>query len=90
MDKSQAEAIAQVILQPDPAREKIQRRKAREAWWLAERRKVALLVLVGFAIGAAVGLQLGQRFSVGGLWGGMAGAVVGWIWIGLRSRRHAP
>jgi hypothetical protein len=91
MDKSQADAIAQAILTPDPkTREALHKRRAQEAWLLAEKRKVAWLTLVGFAIGAAAAhFYLGERFTVGGLWGGLVGAAIGWVWIGWRSRRRA-
>ena len=90
MDKSQADAIAQAILAPDlEAQEALRRKRAKEAWWLAEKRKVAWLVLAGFAVGAAAAHYAGERFTVGGLWGGISGGAIGWLWIGWRNRRHA-
>lgn len=57
---------------------------------LLEKRKVAWLALVGFAIGAAAAhFYAGQRFTVGGLWGSIAGAAIGWLWAAWRIRRNA-
>ncbi len=89
MEKSQAEAIAQALLQPDlKAQDDLRRKRSSAAWWLVEKRKVAWLALVGFAVGVAVAVYTGQRFSLGGLCGAFSGAAVGWFWIGLRSRRR--
>ncbi len=90
MDKSQADAVAEAMLAPDPkSRETLLRKRAQETWWLVEKRKVAGLALVGFAVGAAAAYFLGERFTSGGLWGAIAGGSVGWLWIWLRSRRRA-
>ena len=90
MDKRQAEAIAQAILSPGrEAQEALLIKRAREAWWHAEKRKVAWLILVGFAVGAAIAYYSGDRFTVGGLWGAISGGAIGWAWVGWRNRRHA-
>lgn len=90
MDKNQADAIAQAILQPDRhAQEVLKQKRAGDAWWLREKRKVAWLTLLGLAIGTAVAIYVGERFTIGGLWGSVTGAAAGWIWIGVRRFRRA-
>ena len=49
----------------------------------------AAFVLVGFPIGAAVAYFAGERFTLGGLWGGIGGAAVGWAVAAWRERRAA-
>ncbi|WP_338339370.1 hypothetical protein [Xanthomonas euvesicatoria] len=91
MDKSQAEAIAQAILQPDlEAREKIRRRRAAKDRALAGRRMVGWFSLSGFVIGAGVAHLTGYRFTDGIIWGGIAGGGVGWAALTLCRRRLAP
>ena len=91
MEESHAEAIARAILQPDlEAREKLRRKKAKEAWWLVEKRKVAWLALIGCAVGAAIAIYAGEHFIDGALWGSLSGGAVGWLWIGWHNRRGAP
>ncbi len=90
MDKSQSDAVVQAVLAPNfKAQKDLRQQQAREAWWLSEKRRVAWLGLIGFAIGAVVATYIGQRFTTGGLLGGLGGGAVGWLWIGLRSRRRA-
>ena len=86
MDRSQAEAIAQAILAPDlEAQEALRRKRAKEAWWLIEKRKVAWFILVGFAVGAAIAHFVGERFNAGGLWGAISSGAIGWLWVGWRN-----
>ena len=88
MDADHADAIARAFLQPTPEREANRERQAREDWHEREKRKTAVLALVGMAIGMPVALQVGHRFADGVIWGGLAGAAAGWAWIGVRARRH--
>ncbi|AOL18166.1 hypothetical protein AB8807_20050 [Xanthomonas campestris pv. olitorii] len=91
MDKSQADAIAQAILQPDlEAQEQIRRRRAAEDQAVADRRMVAWFSLSGFVIGAVVAHLTGYRFTDGIIWGGIAGGAVGWAALKLCRRRLAP
>jgi hypothetical protein len=91
MDRSQADAIAQAILQPDlKAQEEIRRKRAVEERSLADRRLVAWFSLPGFAIGAAMAYFTGHRFTNGIIWGGVAGGVIGWAVVWWRRRRSAP
>ncbi|WP_081770136.1 hypothetical protein [Luteimonas huabeiensis] len=90
MNKTQAEAITQAILEPDVrAQEDIQRRRAAEALSVARRRQVALLMLIGCAIGGVTAHFLGVRFTLGIIWGGIAGSAFGWFVVWLRSRPRA-
>nr|WP_245149870.1 hypothetical protein [Xanthomonas axonopodis] len=91
MDKSQADAIAQALLQPDlEAQEKIRRRRAAEGQGVADRRMVAWFSLSGLVIGAVVAHLTGYRFTDGIMWGGIAGGAVGWAALRLYRRRLAP
>lgn len=88
MNKSQAEAIAQAVLEPDrKAQEETLRKRAAEERSLATRRRVAWFVLAGGAIGAVVALLNDVRFSQGILWGGIAGAAIGWVVVAWRRHR---
>ena len=84
MDKTQADAIAAAILEPDlRLQEEIRRKRAAEAAQLARKRRVAWFALAGSAIGAVVAQLNGERFTLGIIVGGLAGSVIGW----LASRR---
>ena len=90
MDKRQAEEIARAILEPDQkAQEELRRKRSVEARHHASKRFVAWFVLAGFAIGAAVAYFSGERFTSGGLGGGIGGAAIGWLIVAWRNRRHA-
>ena len=90
MERHRAEAIVQAILEPDlAAREALRRKRAAEERRLAAGRFNAWCVLAGFAIGAAASHVVGAHFTVGGLWGGIAGAIVGRLLAAWRGRRHA-
>ena len=90
MDKLQADAIAQALLQPDPkARDEIRRKRAAQARQEADRRLVALFAIPGFVIGAVVAHYSGYRFTKGVIWGGVVGAMIGWAIVWLRRRRSA-
>lgn len=90
MDKQQAEAIAQAILQPSlDEREKLRQKREARQRSLADRRVAALFMISGFAIGALVAYWTGHRFSEGIFWGGPAGSLVGWMVVWWRRRRSA-
>src|SRR5690606_39377281 len=90
MEKQQAEAIAKVILEPDlNAQAELRRKREAEDRSLAVRRFIAGFVLVGFAIGAATAFFAGERFTVGGLWGGIGGAAAGRVVGAGPDRRRA-
>ena len=89
MDKTQADAIAQAILQPDlEAQEEIRRKRAAEKRTWADRRMVAKLSLFGIVIGGAAAYFAGGRLIDGVIWGGLAGGVIGWAVVWWRRRRH--
>jgi hypothetical protein len=91
MDRNKADEIAKAFLEPDVgARMAREAARTREARRLARQRRIALGVLVGFALGALAAPHLGVRFAEGGLWGGLAGCAVAWLWAGWQDRRTAP
>lgn len=65
------------------------RKRAKEGQRLVDKRKVAWLMLLGFAVGAAATYFVGGQFISAGLWGAIAGGSVGWLWIGWRGYRRA-
>jgi hypothetical protein len=80
MEKTQADVIAQAILEPDlRAQDDVRRKHAAEAAQLARKRRVAWFVLSGTCIGAGVAYFGDIQFSLGVIWGGLAGSVVGWL-----------
>ncbi|MBK1690204.1 hypothetical protein [Rubrivivax gelatinosus] len=90
MDKQQADAIAQAILQPGlDEREKMRQKREARQRSLADRRLVAWVTMPGFAIGALVAYWTGHRFAEGVVWGGFAGSLVGWMLVWWRRRRSA-
>ena len=90
MDKRQAEAIVQAVLEPDlKAQEELRDKRMVEDRSLAVRRSAAAFVLVGFALGAAAAYFAGERVTVGGLLGCFGGALVGWAVGAWRVRQRA-
>ena len=80
MEKTQADGVAQAILEPDlRAQEELRRKRAIESAQLARKQRVAWFTLVGAGIGAAVAYFSGAHFSTGVIWGGLAGSAVGWL-----------
>ncbi|MFD0740273.1 hypothetical protein ACFQZQ_13395 [Lysobacter koreensis] len=80
MEKTQADAIAHAVMEPDlRVQEEIRRKRAAESAQLARKRRVAWFSLVGAGAGAAVAYYGGFRFSQGVLYGGLAGSAVGWL-----------
>lgn len=85
MDKIQADAVVQAILEPDlQAQTEIHRKKAAEALQLAKQQQMARFTLVGFGVGATAAYFISYGISAGGIWGGFAGSVIGWF-----TKRHA-
>ena len=79
MEKHQAEAIVQAILQPDTsAQEEIRKKRAIEQAYLARKRRVAVFMLIGSAIGVGSAYFLGYRLIESFVWGGIAGSIGGW------------
>ena len=80
MEKTQADAVAQAILEPDLRhQEELREKRALETAQLARQRRVAGFALAGSAIGAAIAYFLGERFTFGVICGGFAGSALGWL-----------
>lgn len=80
MDKTQADAIAQAILEPELRVQEAHRsRHALASAKLARKRRIAWFGLAGSGIGAAIAYLAGSRFSIGIIWGGLAGSTIGWL-----------
>ena len=80
MNKTQAEAVAKAIMEPDlRAQEELQKKRERESTDIARKRRVAWLSLAGAGVGAVISYYTGERFSLGVLWGGIAGSALGWL-----------
>ena len=83
MENTQADAIAQAILEPDlRAQEELRTKRAKEAADLARRRRVAWFTLAGAGVGAVLVYFTNYHFSNGVLWGGIAGSALGWLVTG--------
>jgi Flp pilus assembly protein TadB len=80
MEKAQADAIAQAILEPDiRAQEELRNKRVIQSAQHSRKRRVAWLTLVGAGVGAAVAYFSGVHFSIGVILGGLAGSAVGWL-----------
>lgn len=80
MEKSQSDAIAKALLEPDlRAQQDLREKRAIESVQLARKRRVAWFTLIGAGIGAAVAYFGGIHFSIGVIWGGLSGSAVGWL-----------
>ncbi|WP_305804663.1 hypothetical protein [Stenotrophomonas sp. YIM B06876] len=91
MDKTQAEAIAQAILEPDlRAREEFVRKREKQAVALARQRKVARAALAGAAMGIAGAYLLGGHIVTWALQGSIFCGLLAQLgaWLGGRSRRR--
>lgn len=76
-DRSQADAIAQAVLQPDlDVQHALQQRRAREALQLARQRRAAAVALVGMAVGGTAGQLVFGAFSRGVIVGGVLAYLV--------------
>lgn len=86
MDRKQADAIAQAILEPDlKAQDALVHKRAEDAAKLAQQQRHAWSGLVGFAIGAAIGHFAFGRLSYGGLIG-LCGGILISVLVGRISR----
>ncbi|MGE8250069.1 hypothetical protein [Stenotrophomonas sp. Ste96] len=86
MDRSQAEAMADAMLQPDPKREAVRARRLASAAQLKRQRKAAGASLVGMAVGAAVASQFPMAFSQGMLIGALLTYFPTQLWLDRRAR----
>ncbi|MCD0245878.1 hypothetical protein [Xanthomonas melonis] len=85
MDDFNADAVARAVMQQDPAAQEARRlKRARQARWLIEQRKVAALSLLGFAVGALGAHGVGERWVQGALAYSLFASGLGWCWIHWR------
>ncbi|MGV8961325.1 MAG: hypothetical protein ACOH1V_13250 [Stenotrophomonas sp.] len=90
MDKTQAQAIAQAILEPDlRMQEEVRQKRAKEALALARQRKIAGAGLAGGAIGAVSAYLLGGNIATGLLWGCLSCAILVRLGLWLVGRSNA-
>lgn len=90
MNKIQAEAIAQALLEPNiKAQEEIRSKRAREALHMARKRQVAVYALIGCGIGGVTAQLMDAHFTQGISWGGIAGGAFGWLFMRLRYRSRS-
>jgi hypothetical protein len=80
MDKTQADVVADAILDPERrAQEEVRRRRARESALRARQRRVAWLGLVGAGVGVGIACYGGFRFPLGVIWSGAIGSLISWL-----------
>jgi hypothetical protein len=90
MDKTQVDAVAQAILEPNlRAQEEIRRKRAVAALNIARRRQVAWFVLIGGGIGGAAAYFTDVHVTRGIFVGGIGGSFLGWLVISLRAMSRA-
>jgi hypothetical protein len=90
MDRTQADAIAQAMLEPDlKAQEEVRRKRAQETAKIAAQRRHAGFIVVGYAVGAAVGYFAFGRIVFSGLIGAFAGMLASALVGRLRNRGAA-
>ena len=89
MTPSQADAIAQAILQPDNKREAIQHRQRAQAQYLARQRVAVAAGLAGMALGAAAAIWLPMAYAQGMLVGGALSFLLAHLAFAWRDRRRA-
>lgn len=80
MDKSQADAVAQSVLEPSlQAQNERRHKQAARAAHLARKQRVASFVLAGSVLGVAGAYVSDTPFLLSFILGGLAGAAVGWL-----------
>jgi len=84
MDKTQADAVSEAILEPhlraqEARASEIRARRAAAEALDARKRVSARFALVGMAVGAAVAHVGGFRYIEGAIWGGLAGFAVSMV-----------
>ena len=90
MDRTQADAIAQAMLEPDAkAQEELRRRRAQDTAKLATQRRHAGFVLVGYVAGAAIGHFAFGRIALFGLLGAFFGMLASLVVVQIRNRGAA-
>ena len=90
MQKSQSDAMVDAVLAPDPEfREQLLQKESADARSVAERRLVAVWMLVAMALAGTVAYLYGQPVSRAIIWGGIAGSLACWSVVWWRRRRPA-
>ncbi len=80
MERTQVDAIAKAILEPDVrTQEQIRQKRLAETAYLSRKRKAAWFALAGSGIGAGVAYLIGVQFPIGVVWGGLESSAVGWL-----------
>ncbi|MDE2614037.1 MAG: hypothetical protein KGL78_11390 [Burkholderiales bacterium] len=87
MDKPQAEAVAQALLEPHRiAMEEARRKRTADALRVRRRRRTTWHIVIGSALGSALAVLANAHLGTGLSWGGIVGALLGWIVGRWRSR----
>lgn len=86
MDRSQAEAVADAMLQPDPQPEAVRAGHLASAEQLKRQRKAAGAALIGMAVGALVASQFPMGFSQGVVIGAALTYFPTKFWLDRRAR----
>lgn len=80
MDKTQADVVADAILDPERrAQEEVRRRRASVSALRVQQRRAAWLGLVGAGVGGGIAWYGGFRFPLGVIWGGAIGSLISWL-----------
>lgn len=86
MNKGQAGAAAQALLDPElQAQEAVRRQRARKQAIRARQQRVAMWGLVFAVAGAGVAYLCEQRWLFGALAGALVGYLLGWMFTRRRS-----
>lgn len=88
MTPSHADAIADAILTPDPARVRVAARQREEVLQQQRRRVAAGASLAGMAAGVLIAQLTAVPWSTGMLYGGTVTFFVTTLWLGRRARRQ--
>ena len=87
MERSQADEVAQAILEPSvKAQAEDRRRLEMKAGRAAAHRRQSLYFIAGYVVGAAVGYFVFDRISLYGVAGGFVGVLVGALVARFRRR----
>ncbi|WP_353084655.1 hypothetical protein [Stenotrophomonas sp.] len=86
MDRSQADAVAHAMLQPDPRREAVRARHLVNVAQLKRQRVAAGASLIGMATGAVVASQFPMAFSQGVVIGAALTYFPTKLWLDRRAR----
>ena len=81
MDKAKIDAITEALLEPGRnVRKEYELKRAIKAKQVARQRKVAWFILAGATILTIAAYLTSQRLTQGFIWGGLVGALLGWLY----------